>query len=57
MEDPREEKDIMSLVKELTQIALDPKFPDRLVSIGSLLSPELQGRLIPFLKQNQDVFA
>ena len=47
----------MSSVEELTQIALDPESPDRLVSIESLLISELQGKLIHFLKQNQDVFA
>ena len=47
----------MSPVKELTQIALDPESPDCLVNIRSLLSPELQGKLIQFFKQNQDVFA
>ena len=57
IKDPREEKDRISLVNELTQIALDPESLDFLISIGSLLSPELQGKLIQFLKQNQDVFA
>ena len=37
VEYPREEKDGMSPVEELTQIALDSKSPDRLVSIRSLL--------------------
>ena len=46
IEDPREERDGMSPVEELTQVALDPRSPDRLVSIGSLLNSELQGKLI-----------
>ena len=49
IEDPREEKDGMSPVEELTQVALDPGSSDRLVSIGSLLNPKLQGKLIHFL--------
>ena len=57
IEDPREEIDEISPVKELTQVALNPGSPDHLVSIGSLLSPELQGKLVQFLQQNQDVFA
>ena len=49
VEDPREEKDGMSLVEEHIQVALDPGSPDRLVSIGSLLNPKLQRKLIQFL--------
>ena len=56
VEDPNEEKDGMSPIEELTQIALNPKSPDHFVSIRSLLSPKLQGILVQ-LKQNQDVFA
>ena len=41
IEDPREEKDGMSPIEELTQVALNPGSPDRLVSIGSLLNLKL----------------
>ena len=41
IEDPRGEKDGMSLVEELTQVALDPRSPDRLINIGSLLNSKL----------------
>ena len=50
IEDPREEKDRVSPVKELTQVALDHGSPNCLVSIGSLLNPKLQGKLIQFLQ-------
>ena len=48
VEDPREKKDGMSPVEELTQVALSPRFLDHLVSIGSLLNPELQVKLVQF---------
>ena len=54
--DLRGEKGV-SLVEELVQIVLDLHDPDRVVSIGSLLEPDLQTDLIRFLRQNQDVFA
>ena len=57
IEDSRDEKDGMSPVEDIVQIVLDPDFPDRLVGIGSLLSPELQEKLVQFLRENQDVFA
>ena len=50
IEDLREEKDWMSPVEELTQIILNPEHSDRLVSIGSLLEPGLQGKLIQFCR-------
>ena len=55
--DPREEKNRASPVQELTQITLDPYTPNRVVSIGSLLEPELRGELARFLRQNEDIFA
>ena len=47
----------MRPVEELTQIVLDPQEPNRVISIGSLLEPNLQAELARFLWQNQDVFA
>ena len=47
----------MSPVEDIVQIVLDPKLPDRLVGVGSLLRPDLQKELVQFLRQNQDVFA
>ena len=43
--DPRGDKEGVSPVEELVQIALDPQEPDRVISIGSLLEPSLQADL------------
>ena len=54
--DPRKEKDGVSPIEELTQVTLDPHIPDWIVSIGSLLKPELHKEMIQFLIKNQDIF-
>ena len=48
--DPKEQEDRVSLVEELTQLTLDPQFPDWVVSIGSLLKHELCERLVKLLR-------
>ena len=50
--DPRGEKEGMSSVEELTQLVIDPQEPDWVVSICSLLEPDLQAELARFLQQN-----
>ena len=57
IENPRDKKDGMSPVEDIVQIVLDPKLPDRLVGVGSLLKPDLREELVQFLRKNQDVFA
>ena len=57
IEDSRDEMDGMSPIEDIVQIDLDPRFPDRLVGIGSLLKHDLREDLVQFLRQNQDVFA
>ena len=47
----------MSSVEELTKIILDPREPNRAISVSSLLEPDLQAELARFLRQNQDIFA
>ena len=55
--DLRGQKDRTCPVEELIQIVMDLERPDRSVSIGSLLEPELRGKLTQFLRQNNDIFA
>ena len=55
--DPRDNKDEVSPMEELSQVPLDSKFSDRYISVGSLLEPELRENLVQFLRKNQDIFA
>jgi hypothetical protein len=42
---------------DFTKVALNPRIPNRTVSIGAEMSPEEQVELLQFLDKNNDVFA
>ena len=54
--DPREEKEEVSPIEELTYVTLDLRRPYRFINIDSLLNLGLQAELTQFLRQNEDVF-
>ena len=54
--DPKDAIDWTTLVEDLVPIALDDKIFDQVVYVGFLLDAGHRGKLIQFLKKNQDVF-
>jgi hypothetical protein len=42
---------------DFKRVALEPRVPDKVVSIGTKMSPQEQAKVLQFLDKNSDVFA
>ncbi|KAM2248764.1 hypothetical protein ACFXTI_003501 [Malus domestica] len=59
LDDPRDDSFTQQAqpVKELEKVSISKDYPDRMVKIGTTLSPPIRLALISFLQENTEVFA